>query len=41
MMTGLTALAGLLPLDICPKAPGNAEHYTNVILGYVLWGVGN
>jgi hypothetical protein len=41
-MTALAALtlAGLLPMDICPKAPGNAEHYTNVILGYVLWGVG-
>ena len=30
----------LAPTGICPKAPGNAEHYTNQILGYVLWGVG-
>jgi hypothetical protein len=36
----LASLPALVALDICPKAPGNAEHYTNVILGYVLWGVG-
>jgi hypothetical protein len=39
-MTASSAVLGLVPLDICPKAPGNAEHYTNVIIGYVLWGVG-
>ena len=32
--------AMLVGLEICPTAPGNAEKYTNQILGYVLWGVG-
>lgn len=30
----------LLPLDICPVAPGNAQRYVDQITGYVLWGVG-
>lgn len=29
----------LLPMDICPKAPGNAQTYVDQIVGYVLWGV--
>lgn len=29
-----------MPLDICPKAPGNAQTYVDQITGYVLWGVG-
>ena len=32
-------LAVLIPLDICPKAPGNAQVYVDQITGYVLWGV--
>jgi hypothetical protein len=39
-MNTLIALLVLVPLEICPKAPGDAEKYTNQILGYVLWGVG-
>ena len=31
---------GLVPLDICPVAPGNAQIYVDQITGYVLWGVG-
>lgn len=38
--TLLTTVLVTLPLEICPKAPGNAEKYTNQIIGYVLWGVG-
>lgn len=30
----------LVPLDICPRAPGNAQRYVDQITGYVLWGVG-
>src|SRR5215213_8115357 len=32
--------AGVVPLDICPVAPGNAQTYVDQITGYVLWGVG-
>lgn len=38
MMGSLPLL--LVPLDICPTAPGSAEKYTDQIIGYVLWGVG-
>ena len=30
----------LLPLQVCPVAPGNAAKYVDQITGYVLWGVG-
>src|SRR5688572_27047746 len=30
----------LMPMDICPVAPGNAQRYVDQITGYVLWGVG-
>lgn len=30
----------LLPLLVCPQAPGNAAVYVDQITGYVLWGVG-
>ena len=30
----------LLPLQVCPVAPGNAQKYIDQITGYVLWGVG-
>lgn len=33
-------VVGLVPLDICPVAPGNAQTYVDQITGYVLWGVG-
>ena len=39
-MNSVITLLVLVPMDICPKAPGDAEKYTNQILGYVLWGVG-
>lgn len=29
----------LIPLQICPVAPGEAEKYGNMIAGMVLWGV--
>ena len=29
-----------MPLDVCPRAPGNAQTYVDQITGYVLWGVG-
>lgn len=35
-----TDLAALLPLQVCPIAPGNAAQYVDQITGYVLWGVG-
>ena len=31
--------AALIALQICPKAPGNAQTYVDQITGYVLWGV--
>lgn len=30
----------LLPLVVCPIAPGNAAQYVDQITGHVLWGVG-
>lgn len=30
----------LLPLEVCPVAPGDAQKYIDQITGYVLWGVG-
>ena len=30
----------LLPLLVCPVAPGNAAKYVDQITGNVLWGVG-
>lgn len=30
----------LVPLQVCPVAPGNAAQYVDQITGYVLWGVG-
>ena len=30
----------LLPLQVCPVAPGEAQKYIDQITGYVLWGVG-
>ncbi len=30
----------LLPLQVCPVAPGNAAKYVDQITGNVLWGVG-
>ena len=33
-------LPGVVPMDICPVAPGNAQRYVDQITGYVLWGVG-
>jgi hypothetical protein len=30
--------AGLVAMEICPIAPGNAQKYVNQITGYVLWG---
>ena len=32
-------VAALVVLQICPKAPGNAQTYVDQITGYVLWGV--
>ena len=32
--------ARLVPLEVCPKAPGDAQKYVDQIAGYVLWGVG-
>ena len=29
----------LLPLQVCPVAPGDAQKYIDQITGYVLWGV--
>ena len=29
-----------MPLDVCPRAPGDAQTYVDQITGYVLWGVG-
>ena len=29
-----------VPLEVCPRAPGNALQYVDQITGYVLWGVG-
>ena len=31
---------GLVPLEVCPRAPGDAQQYVDLITGYVLWGVG-
>ena len=31
---------GPVPLEVCPRAPGNAQQYVDQITGYVLWGVG-
>lgn len=31
---------GLLALEVCPKAPAEAQRYVDQITGYVLWGVG-
>lgn len=31
---------GLVPMEVCPRAPGNAQRYVDQITGYVLWGVG-
>ena len=36
----ITGWVGLVPLDVCPRAPGNAQTYVDQITGYVLWGVG-
>ena len=36
----MTRWVGLMPLDVCPRAPGNAQTYVDQITGYVLWGVG-
>jgi len=33
-------LLTVLPLQVCPKAPGNAAQYVDQITGNVLWGVG-
>ena len=30
----------LLPLQVCPVAPGDAQKYIDQITGYVLWGDG-
>lgn len=30
----------LVPLQVCPRAPGNAAQYVDQITGNVLWGVG-
>ena len=30
----------LVPLEVCPVAPGNAGQYVDQIAGHVLWGVG-
>ena len=30
----------VIPLLVCPKAPGNAAQYVDQITGNVLWGVG-
>jgi len=30
----------LVPLKVCPRAPGNAAQYVDQITGNVLWGVG-
>src|SRR5215218_899680 len=35
----VTAVA-LVPVEICPVAPGHAQPYLDQITGYVLWGVG-
>lgn len=35
-----TGWVGLVPMDVCPRAPGNAQQYVDQITGYVLWGVG-
>lgn len=31
---------GLMPLEVCPTPPGDAQRYVDLIAGYVLWGVG-
>ena len=36
----ITEWVRLAPLDVCPRAPGNAQTYVDQITGYVLWGVG-
>jgi hypothetical protein len=36
---GHLANALILATRICPRAPGNAQHYANELTGYVLWGV--
>ena len=37
----MTAAVLLVPMEICPVAPGNAQRYVDQIAGYVLWGVGS
>ena len=36
----MTDLPTLMPLQVCPVAPGNAAQYVDQITGNVLWGVG-
>ena len=36
----MTTFLQLVPLEVCPVAPGNAQVYVDQITGYVLWGVG-
>ena len=36
----MTTALRLVPLEVCPVAPGNAQVYVDQITGYVLWGVG-
>ena len=36
----ITGWVGLVPLEVCPRVPGNAQTYVDQITGYVLWGVG-
>ena len=36
----MTDPLALLPLLVCPVAPGDAQKYIDQITGYVLWGVG-
>ena len=33
-------VVALVPLEVCPVVPGNAQTYVDQITGYVLWGVG-
>ena len=39
MMNPLVTNAVVLAAKVCPRAPGNAEHYKDQLTGYVLWGV--
>jgi hypothetical protein len=38
-MSALSAQAGVLAAQVCPKAPPGATGPVNEITGYVLWGV--